>query len=249
MACEGNTQDCVSGISEKGCEDMSQNTSHAVMQQRHEAHDSLDDFPTPPWATRALVVHVLFGMQPGLERRISEQTVWEPACNRGYMAKPLAEYFKKVGTSDIHDYGWEGQQEVEDFLFMAPGSLAMVDWIITNPPFRLAAQFAMTCIQLKPMVGFALLVRTSFLEGQERYSKLFSKAPPAIVAQFTERVPMVKGRHDPEASTATSYAWLVWKTGHTGPTAFQWIPPCRKQLQRASDAEFTPSNSKGDGTP
>lgn len=31
---------------------MSQNTSHAVMQQRHEAHDSLDDFPTPPWAGR-----------------------------------------------------------------------------------------------------------------------------------------------------------------------------------------------------
>lgn len=33
---------------------MSQNTSTAVMQRRVEAHDSLDDFPTPPWATRAL---------------------------------------------------------------------------------------------------------------------------------------------------------------------------------------------------
>jgi hypothetical protein len=31
-----------------------QNTSHAVMAQRFEALDSLDDFPTPPWATRAL---------------------------------------------------------------------------------------------------------------------------------------------------------------------------------------------------
>jgi site-specific DNA-cytosine methylase len=30
------------------------NTSPAVMQQRHEPHNSLDDFPTPPWATRAL---------------------------------------------------------------------------------------------------------------------------------------------------------------------------------------------------
>lgn len=34
---------------------MTQNTSHAVMAQRVEAHDSLDDFPTPPWATRALL--------------------------------------------------------------------------------------------------------------------------------------------------------------------------------------------------
>lgn len=30
---------------------MSQNISHAVMAQRVEALDSLDDFPTPPWAT------------------------------------------------------------------------------------------------------------------------------------------------------------------------------------------------------
>ena len=36
-----------------------QNTSHAVMAQRVEPKDSADDFPTPPWATRALVEHVL----------------------------------------------------------------------------------------------------------------------------------------------------------------------------------------------
>ena len=36
-----------------------QNTSHAVMAQRSEAKDSLDDFPTPPWATRALFEHIV----------------------------------------------------------------------------------------------------------------------------------------------------------------------------------------------
>ena len=38
---------------------MKQNTSAAVMAQRKESRRSLDDFPTPPWATRALVEHVL----------------------------------------------------------------------------------------------------------------------------------------------------------------------------------------------
>ena len=33
---------------------MSQNRSSAVMAQRKEPPDSLDFFPTPPWATRAL---------------------------------------------------------------------------------------------------------------------------------------------------------------------------------------------------
>ena len=35
---------------------MAQNTSTAVMARRAEAPDSLDFFPTPPWATRALFV-------------------------------------------------------------------------------------------------------------------------------------------------------------------------------------------------
>ena len=38
-----------------------QNTSHAVMAQRSEPKDSPDNFPTPPWATRALLENVLGG--------------------------------------------------------------------------------------------------------------------------------------------------------------------------------------------
>lgn len=212
---------------------MSQNTSHAVMNQRHEAHDSLDDFPTPPWAVRALCVHVL------PTKVLAGLSCWEPACNRGYMARSLAEYFSDVLATDIHDYGWEGQQGVRDFLFDRPSAPTQgVDWIITNPPFRLAAQFALHALDVWRPSGVALLVRTSFLEGQERHEKLFKPHRPAIVAQFVERVPMVKGRHDPDASTATSYAWIVWKRGWTKGTQFQWIPPCRRQLQRTSDAQF-----------
>lgn len=214
---------------------MSQNTSSAVMQQRSEPHDSLDDFPTQPWATRALIEKVIraeFGS-------VSDQSCWEPACNRGHMAKPLSEYFKRVYTSDIHDYSheWDGQDRVTDFLFPFSQSQCMevngVDWIITNPPFRLAEQFIDRASQIAK-VGFAMIVRTSFLEGVGRYGKLFSKNPPSIVAPFSERVPMVKGKLTATGSTATSYCWLVWIEGVTG-TKLVWIPPCRKKLERAED--------------
>src|SRR4051794_27246804 len=101
---------------------MSQNTSSAVMAQRVEAHDSLDDFPTPPWATRALIKHVLFPYLGGFapDQQVARMRCWEPACNRGYMARPLVEYFKRVWTSDVADYGWDGQENVSDFLW--PGS-------------------------------------------------------------------------------------------------------------------------------
>jgi len=65
-----------------------QNTSHAVMAQRSEASDSLDDFPTPPWATRALLEHVI-----GDRRNLKKLTCLEPACGAGHMAKVLEEYF------------------------------------------------------------------------------------------------------------------------------------------------------------
>ena len=65
-----------------------QNTSHAVMAQRVEPKDSADDFPTPPWAARALLEHVL--RNPG---ELATMTCLEPACGAGHMAKVLKEYF------------------------------------------------------------------------------------------------------------------------------------------------------------
>lgn len=200
-----------------------QNRSHAVMAQRAEPHDSLDFFPTPPWATRALCEHV------GLPT--AGYVAWDPACGRGDMVRPLQEYFLAAAGSDVHDYGAGFVQH--DFLMpFAPDGIGCADWIITNPPFRLGIEFARRALELAE-VGAALLVRTAFLESAERH-RFFIEFPPSVVAQFVERVPMVKGRLDRAASTATSYAWIVWARGHTD-TRLRWIPPCRKALDRDSD--------------
>ena len=203
---------------------MTQNRSSAVMQQRSEPHDSLDDFPTPPWATRALCKFLQRqGYDLGLMR------CREPAANRGHMVKPLAESFNAVEASDIFDYGAGFSQS--DYLF---GPIPeRLEWTITNPPFRLAEQF-IERMAASSTVGFAVIVRAAFLEGQGRYERLFSKNPPSFILQFTERVVMHKGRLAPEGSTATAYAWLVWIDGEY-PTRFDWIAPCRKQLERAGD--------------
>ena len=133
-----------------------QNTSHAVMAQRREPHNSLDDFPTPPWATRALVEKVLLPTRN--YRAIKQQVVWEPSANRGHMVRPLREYFGRVIGSDIHDYG-DHKRVVRDFLFdgSAPRFIEAdgIDWIITNPPFRLAQQFVERALALKPRAGVA----------------------------------------------------------------------------------------------
>lgn len=202
---------------------MAQNTSHAVMQQRTESKDSLDDFPTPPWATRALCEHLALG---------GESTVCrEPAANRGHMVRPLREYFAHVEASDAHDYG--AGFLVQDYLF---GPLpAAVDWTITNPPFKLAEQFIDRALATSEE-GVAMIVRSAFLESVGRYERLFKINPPSHILQFTERVVMHKGRLAPEGSTATAYCWLVWRLPepYHGPF-FDWIAPCRKRLERDSD--------------
>lgn len=207
---------------------MSQNTSSAVMQQRSEAHDSLDDFPTPPWATRALCEWLI-----RKDEDLASFSCREPAANRGHMVSPLAEYFQRVEASDVHDYG--AGFAVRDFLFGPTPHLT--SWTITNPPFRLAEQF-IERMAVCSEFGFAVLVRSAFLEGVGRFERLFSRNPPSHVLQFAERVVIHKGRLAPEGSTATSYCWLVWMDGSCGDfadTVFEWIPPCRKRLEHPSD--------------
>ena len=205
---------------------MVQNTSSAVMQRRSEPHSSLDDFPTPPWATRALCEWLVSSGY-----NLKAMNCREPAANRGHMVKPLSEYFAEVIPSDIFDYGKE--YPVQDYLFEKPAY--PYHWTITNPPFRLAQQFIEQARDTSRH-GVATIVRSAFLEGIGRYRDLFSRNPPTNILQFSERVVMHKGKLSAKGSTATAYCWLVWSNVDlAGSTGFEWIAPCRKRLERPSD--------------
>lgn len=221
---------------------MAQNRSSAVMQQRHEPHDSLDFFPTPAWATRALT--------EWLARRhpLHLMSVWEPACGAGHMAIPLGEAFNDVLATDVHDYGWVRQARVQDFLLDWPGGPDVAPhWIITNPPFKLAEDFIRVA-SIRASVGWAMFVRLSFLESESRHL-LFRDLPPAAVLVFSERVVLWKGRlMNPnipildvatgkmkKPSSATSYCWIVWQHDWIGATEMHSIGPCRTRLERPGD--------------
>src|SRR4051812_41630833 len=161
-----------------------QNTSHAVMAQRAEPKDSADDFPTPPWATRALVEHVLDD-----KNALRRMSCLEPACGAGHMAKVLKEYFGEVHACDACHYGYG---PIRDFL-VYPYETNWVDWVIANPPFRLAKEFVLRALPIARR-GVAILARTVFLESVTRYTTIFRDHPPSKFAPFVERVPMLKGR-------------------------------------------------------
>jgi len=147
------------------------------------------------------------------------------------MSRPLSEYFQTVESSDAYYYGFA---PVRDFL-RHPFKARSHDWVITNPPFRLAEAFVERALFVARR-GVAILARTVFLESVGRYDAIFAVNPPTKFAQFSERVPMIKGRVDSKATTATGYAWFVWemepKQDHP---KLMWVPPCRRSLERDGD--------------
>lgn len=212
--------------------------TYAHMAQRHSSLDALDDFPTPPWAARAWVEHVIG------KKQVEGRFIWEPAGNRGYLHRGLEGYGATIVCSDIFDYG--AGYPLFDFLSLrglltqAPPFLKgyRPHWIVTNPPFNAALDFLEIGLA-GAEIGVALLLRTQILETIERYRRFFGAYNDRwMFSQFVERVPMVQGRCDPTASTATAYGWLTVFNKAIDPAfvvARRHIPPCRDALERAGD--------------
>lgn len=222
------------------------NRSTAVMQRRIEPHDSLEYFPTPRWATRALCEF----LQAEYAEPLELQRAWEPCCGEMHMAWPMREFFAQVHATDVHRYSQE--HGIFDFLDdQAPLPVLDVDWIFLNPPFKPARRFIERARRIARR-GVAVFARAAFPESEGRFEPLFSPDKrPSCVVTFCERVVLLKGRliepgkPDPfnldddgaprKASTATAYVWLIWR-GHDHDTRHRWIAPgTRSRLEQPGD--------------
>ncbi|MDR3485256.1 MAG: hypothetical protein P4M05_10130 [Bradyrhizobium sp.] len=205
------------------------NGARAIMASRREPSNSLDNSPTPPWATRAMLERVLPAMHVS---RASLTSVHDPCCGDGLMAEVLREYFPAVTATDIYDYGYGSVQD-----FLADDFEVDADWIAMNPPFKdKAEKFALKAID-QARVGVAMFAQLRWLETIGRYERLFRDRPPTQIAFFCERVNLCMGRWEPLGTTATAYIWLVWMKGRS-PRAPFWIPPgCRETLTKPDDRE------------
>jgi hypothetical protein len=165
-------------------------------------HRQLQFFPTPPWAARA-------GGELIRELDANPGYAWEPACGQGHMVHGLKDYFAGVRRTDIHDYGWDGLDKVQDFLAVERSGATEVDWIVTNPPFGQAAEFVKLGLQ-RARRGVAVLIRSAWYDSGGRFPLFCGDTPCDVRATFFDRVPMELGGWSPGGSTATSYAWFIW---------------------------------------
>ncbi len=165
-----------------------------------------DFFPTPDWATQALVDNEKF-----------EGSIWEPACGDGAMARVLEGTGCPVTASDLYHRGF-GETGV-DFL----RSTRQVDNIVTNPPYNAAEGFIRAALA-QARHKFALLLRLAFLEGANRQRTIFAKTPPARVWVFSERITFYPAGAVRKGSGTTAYAWFVWDKQAPNKTELKWLP-------------------------
>jgi hypothetical protein len=174
--------------------------------------DGPDFYPTPKWATFALIDNEKFSGE-----------IWESACGDGAMSEVLEMSGSSVSSSDLHDRGY-GDVGI-DFL----QSQRVVANIVTNPPYNSAEGFVRQGVQLAEQ-KFALLLRLAFLEGAKRANGIFASTPPSRVWVFSERITFYPKNVERKGSGTTAYAWFVWDKDAPGRTELSWLKPGYKHM-------------------
>jgi hypothetical protein len=164
--------------------------------------------------------------------------IWEPACGPGSIVRVLREAGHTVFATDLVDYNCPDSVSGRDFLMEWASMWSMpyqCEAIVTNPPFKLAAEFVERALELSPRV--VMLLRLAFMESTRR-NPILDGGHLARVHVFRNRLPMMHraGRGTQVAKTnssAMAFAWFVWDREHQGPT----------ELHRISwDNESKPAN-------
>jgi hypothetical protein len=169
--------------------------------------DGPDFYPTPSWATYALIDNERF-----------DEEIWECACGDGAMSRVLGETGGRVESSDLYDRGFG--EIGHDFLT----TKRKAKNIITNPPYHSAEGFVASAIKSAGS-KFALLLRLAFLEGVNRANTIFHKCPPSRVWVFSERITFYPKGAKIAGSGTTAYAWFIWDKDHFGQTNILWFKP------------------------
>lgn len=163
-------------------------------------------------------------------------TVLEPCCGTGNISKVLEEAGYTVISTDLIDRGY-GRGGVDFFKHYQEIDTP----IITNPPFGLATEFVEHIFThaVKP-IKIALFLKLQFLEGQDRFNKIYKLGHLKKIYIYSKRVACYKNdemwqknedgsfkldRNGNKLKTqsAVCYAWYIFDLSYNGKPEVDWI--------------------------
>jgi hypothetical protein len=175
------------------------NFSAIIANRSSENRNHLDFYPTPPSATIALIN---FLREENLYHH--HHNVWEPACGTGDMSSVIRRMGNDVIETDI--------QMGYDYLTCHIPSGDKIDWVITNPPFKLAKEFILRSAEHN--LNFAFLLKSQYWHSASRMS-LFKRCKPTFILPLTWRIDFKykeRGQGaEAKGSPTMDHIWAVWK--------------------------------------
>ena len=152
--------------------------------------------------------------------------LWECACGKGHLSKPLIELGYDVLSTDIIDRGYG---DTENFL---TSNRKWSGDIITNPPFKDACAFVEKAMDLLEIGGKAIfLLKIQFLETVKR-AKLFKRCGLKRVIVNSDRICCAMNgdfdlyfdkKDDKYKGRTQCYAWFVFEKGYTGKPILDFV--------------------------
>ena len=173
---------------------------------------ALDRYDTPEWATAALLATF---------PHIVGDTLLDPCCGNGAMARLVGERFSTIRTNDC-------DPTVQADTHLDAADAALYDprpcWVVTNPPFNAAGDICYQAIEGLTrsvlglggaLFGVAMLLRITFAEPcgsspvAPRNGRLWlERYPPTGLLVL----PRIDFRRDGGSDSATA-CWFIWSRG------------------------------------
>lgn len=175
--------------------------------------------------------HDFYATSPSAVERFLEAydvpgNIWEPSCGRGHISSALERHGKSVTSTDLIDRGY-GTGGIDFFsCTRAMGDNSTTDYaIMTNPPYKFVTPYTVHAMALlSEGQQLIMFLKVTFLEGIERYRRIFSITPPRYVFVYSARaVCALGGDFEKHRQSAICYAMFVWVKGFRGDPSIKWI--------------------------
>ncbi len=162
-----------------------------------------DFYPTPAWATEALL------------RSVPEigGPILEPCSGAGDITRILITAGHQVATNDLNP-----RTDADTHEDAAIASLRGHDWIVSNPPFNQAPAIVANAVR-HARVGVAMLLRLSFLEPCDNRARWLESHPPDRLLIL----PRISFTGDGNTDSVTC-GWMVWAKIPLSGLPIQTIP-------------------------
>lgn len=219
------------------------NSAHAAIAAHRGGGESMrqeDDFyTTDPKAIEALINAPVVDYKQITQRSLSNCKgdcgffIWECAAGNGNLSNWLKQNSYNVVASDLKYRGCTDGSIVDglDFLTTYPynkfkGAAAHPFVIITNPPYSLATEFIEHALDILPEGGlYIALMNITYLAGQKRYQRVYSKGSLREIYVFSKRIECWKNGEQPKdkCGSIANYAWYVFQKGYNGQPTLYWL--------------------------